>query len=108
MSLSVTKWPEAIPLEKDRVAAAWSNEGFDCHLWVDVPGKSWLDYTHAVDEKIVVQQGRIEFEVEGEHTILGPRDEILIPAGRVHSVWNRGRTTAYWFYGYRRLEGSGS
>jgi uncharacterized cupin superfamily protein len=84
------------------VQEAWAREGFDCALWVDPPGQEWLDFVHATDERVVVKDGTIEFEVEGTRAMLGAGDEVFIPAGCLHSVWNRSTTVARWFYGYRR------
>lgn len=104
MSLAVNAWPKGIPIDQENVANVWSEEGYDCNLWIDPPGREWINFTHAVDEKIVVQQGTIELEVAGESAMLGPGDQVVVPAGAKHSVWNRGDVTAHWFYGYRRLE----
>ena len=99
--LEVKRWPEGAPLSHETVGAAWGRDGFDCALWVDPPGREWLDFVHETDERVVVMEGVLEFEVEGAHALLSPGDEVLIPAGSRHSVWNRGETTARWFFGYR-------
>lgn len=100
--LDIHRWPDNRPLDLENVARAWAAEGFGCDLWVDPPGQQWLDFVHQTDERVVVKEGRIEFEVEGSRAMLGPGDEVFIPAGSRHSVWNRGSFTARWFYGYRR------
>jgi hypothetical protein len=43
----------------------------------------------------------MEFEVAGNvyHPQVG--EELLIPAGAVHSARNVGKTTARWLYGYK-------
>ncbi|MCP5112653.1 MAG: cupin domain-containing protein, partial [bacterium] len=82
-----------MPITRDNVAAAWSEDGFSCDLWVDPPGQQWLDFVHSTDEVVVVKEGELEFEVEGKRAMLGPGDEVLIPAGARHSVWNRGGST---------------
>lgn len=99
--LQIRHWPQNVPLELSAVALAWADDGFSCDLWVDPPGREWLDFVHATDELVVVKEGRVEFEVEGSRAMLGPGDEVFIPAGSRHSVWNRGSSTARWFYGYR-------
>ncbi|HEX5411906.1 MAG TPA: cupin domain-containing protein [Terriglobia bacterium] len=100
--LRVHRWPQSQPLERESVATAWARDGFGCDLWVDPPGQEWIGFVHATDERVVVQEGSLEFEVEGARAMLGPGDQVLIPAGSRHSVWNRGSTTARWFYGYQR------
>ncbi len=88
----------------DRIRRDWQRRGFSCDLWVDPPGRRWENYVHAVDELVIVLQGRMEFEIEGR--ILHPRngDELFIAAGAVHSARNIGNTTARWLYGYRRAD----
>ena len=100
--LAIKHWPNETPLEEATVAEVWARDGFDCGLWVDPPGQEWLDFVHSTDERVVVKEGTIEVEVEGTRALLHPGDEVFIPARSRHSVWNRGTTTARWFYGYRR------
>ncbi len=90
------------PLQASDLAADWARDGFDCRLWVDPPGQAWLEFVHDTDERVAVNEGTLEFEVGGERAMLKPGDEIFIPAGSRHSVWNRGDTIARWFYGYRQ------
>lgn len=99
--LKITRWPSGRPLDQKTVAETWKQDGFGCNLWVDEPGQAWLDFIHSADERVLVQEGEIEFEVEGARAMLGPGDEVFIPNGHRHSVWNRGSSTARWFYGYR-------
>jgi mannose-6-phosphate isomerase-like protein (cupin superfamily) len=99
--LEINRWPQEQPLESQTVAEVWARDGFSCDLWVDPPGQQWLDFVHRTDERVVVKDGTLEFEVEGAHAMLGPGDEVFVPAGSRHSVWNRGSSTARWFYGYR-------
>ncbi len=89
-------------IEREKVAADWAKRGFSCDLWIDRPGRRWEDFTHATDEPIIVLEGEMEFEVAGEvsHPAIG--EELLIPAGAIHSARNIGATTARWLYGYRR------
>jgi mannose-6-phosphate isomerase-like protein (cupin superfamily) len=99
--LKVSRWPLDQSLDSRTVAEVWARDGFSCDLWVDFPGQEWLDFVHRTDERVVVKEGTLEFEVEGSRAMLGPGDEVFIPAGSRHSVWNRGSSTARWFYGYR-------
>jgi len=105
--LEVHRWPQGKTLTQDAVADEWRKDGFSCGLWVDPPGQSWLGFVHLTDERVVVKEGTVEVEVEGAHVVLGPGDEVFIPAGARHSVWNRGRTTARWYYGYRKKKRAG-
>ena len=85
----------------DATRQSWHSRGFSCDVWTDPPGQVWENYTHAVDEIVMVLEGNVEFELGG--TVLRPAvgEEILIPAGILHSVRNRGKTTSRWLYGYK-------
>ncbi len=89
-------------IEREQLAADWAKRGFSCDLWIDPPGRRWEDFTHATDELVVVLDGEMEFEVAGQvcHPVIG--EELLIPAGAIHSARNIGMTTARWLYGYKR------
>ena len=88
-------------VDKEKIAADWKARGFSCDLWTDRAGQRWEDFTHATDELVIVLEGDMEFEVAGDvvHPEVG--EELLIPAGTVHSARNIGSTTARWLYGYR-------
>jgi quercetin dioxygenase-like cupin family protein len=89
-------------IDPEQIASDWAIRGFSCDLWTDPPGRRWEDFTHATDELVLVLEGQMEFEFGGRvcHPEVG--EELLIPAGAVHSARNVGPTTARWLYGYRR------
>jgi quercetin dioxygenase-like cupin family protein len=89
-------------VDQGAVARDWKARGFSCGLWVDPPGQAWEDYVHPVDELVLVVEGEVEFEVDGE--LRRPRigEELLIPARARHSVRNRGPGESRWLYGYAR------
>lgn len=88
--------------QREQIAADWAAHGFSCDLWTDPPDQRWEDFVHDNDELVVVLEGEMEFEVEGE--VHHPRhgEELLIPAGANHSARNIGHSTARWLYGYKR------
>ena len=88
-------------VDRTEIAEDWSARGFGCDLWVDRPGARWEGFTHATDELVIVLEGRMEFEVEGQVVHPKAGEELLIPAGAVHSARNIGDTTARWLYGYQ-------
>ena len=45
--------------------------------------------------------GDVEFEIDGKAFRPSAGEELFIPAGVVHSVRNRGKTTSRWLYGYK-------
>jgi quercetin dioxygenase-like cupin family protein len=55
-----------------------------------------------MDELVVVLEGEMEFEIAGRVYRPAIGEEVLIPAGAVHSARNIGATTARWLYDYMR------
>jgi len=90
-------------VDLDRIEEDWRARGFACGLWVDPPGQRWEGYMHGVDELVMVVEGSVELELQGE--IFQPEigQEVFIPAGAVHSVRNVGMTMSRWLYGYREV-----
>ena len=86
--------------DRQPIAADGAARGFTCDLWTDPPGQRWEDFTHATDELVTVLDGDMEFDVQGQMHHPQPREELLIPAGAVHSARNIGSMTAHWLYGY--------
>lgn len=91
----------AATVDRERVAADWGARGFGCDLWVDPPGRRWEDFVHPTDELVMLLEGDQEFEIEGAVRRPAVGEELLIPAGAVHSARNVGRRTSRWLYGYR-------
>jgi len=90
-------------VDPDKIAADWALHGFSCELWADAPGQRWEDFTHETDELVTALEGQMEFEVEGKICHPQPGEELLIPAGAIHSARNIGDTTARWLYGYKQV-----
>jgi mannose-6-phosphate isomerase-like protein (cupin superfamily) len=101
-NLVVRRWLEKGAVSREKVAETWRREGYDCRLWIDPPGQEWIDFVHSTDELVVLLEGDLEVEVAGQRAHLQPGDEVFIPAGARHSVFNRGTTTANWLFGYRQ------
>ena len=70
------------------VSTDWAARGFSCDLWVDTPGRCWEDFVHNTDELVLVPEGELEFEINGEISHPRTGEELYIPAGAVHSVRN--------------------
>ena len=87
-------------INQQDVSQDWAARGFSCELWVDPPGQCWEDFVHNTNELVVVLEGELEFEINGQisHPEIG--EEVYIPAEMAHSVRNIGNTTARWLYGY--------
>jgi len=87
-------------VDQKQIKKQWSKKGFSCGLWVDPPGKEWLDYVHDTDELIMVVEGKLEITIGGETSVPEIGEEIFIPKKTHHDVKNFGATTAKWLYGY--------
>ena len=84
------------------VTKSWQARGYSCDIWTDPPGQTWEDFTHSVAELFMVLEGHVEIEIEGVSQNPSPGEEIFIPAQALHSVRNKGQTTARWLYGYKK------
>ncbi len=89
-------------IDHKQIATDWAVRGFSCEIWVDPPGQCWEDFIHATDELVIVLEGEMKFEIEGQVRQPRPGEELLIPARAVHSARNIGTTTAQWLFGYQR------
>lgn len=91
------------PKDTDRTGLErrWRERGFSCELWTDPPEQVWTDFVHEVDELLMVVEGELEVEIEGQRTRPARGQEVLIPARALHTVRNLGGTTARWLYGYK-------
>jgi quercetin dioxygenase-like cupin family protein len=89
-------------LDTDQILRAWRERGFHGGIWVDPPGQVWRDFVHDDDELLMLVVGELELEIDGRPIKPAIGDEILIPAGALHTVRNVGGTTARWLYAYGR------
>jgi mannose-6-phosphate isomerase-like protein (cupin superfamily) len=92
----------AAPVERGAVARDWAARGFSCEDFVDPPGRAWRDFVHDVDELVTVVEGRLRLEIGASSVVAGPGDEVFIPRGANHSVFNIDRGMTRWLFGYRR------
>jgi mannose-6-phosphate isomerase-like protein (cupin superfamily) len=88
------------PVERGKVAADWRTRGYSCALFVDPPGREWIDFVHACNELVTVAEGRLEMTVGNTRLVAEPGDEIFIPKGARHSMRNIHCDTTRWLYGY--------
>lgn len=89
-----------LPVDRDAVAREWHERGYSCHDFVDPPGRAWLDFLHDCNELLTVVEGRLELEMQGRRLSVSPGDEVFIPKGASHSVFNVNDGTTVWLYGY--------
>ena len=91
------------PVDKKQIKTNWNDRNYSCDMFVDPPGQRWEDFTHPVDELVMVIEGKLEIEMQGR--IFSPEvgEEVFIPAKVNHSVRNIGGTISKWLYGYKNV-----
>ena len=88
-------------MNEHKVKTDWERRGFSFGIWQDPPGQTWEDYTHSVDELLMLAEGEIELSFLGKTMRPKIGEEILIPAGASHTVRNIGKIANRWYYGYK-------
>jgi len=96
----LTRHKFAAPVNQGTVAADWQARGYSCGLFVDPPGREWLDFVHDCNELVTVVSGRLDMTVGDERVVMEPGDEVFIPKDAVHSVRNIHDGTTRWLFGY--------
>src|SRR5262249_19741571 len=84
-----TKGKFAVPVSREEVKQDWLARGYsDPKVQSYSQGWSREEHTHPVNLIMTVLSGRMEFAFSGQQFILHPGDELLYPAGTVHSAKN--------------------
>jgi quercetin dioxygenase-like cupin family protein len=94
----------APPVTRAEVEADFPQFSFG--VFTDPPGQVWADFTHDTDEFVVVAQGEVEIEVDGDVALCGPGDLVRIPAGVAHTLRTSPAAGSTWFYGYGHFGGA--
>lgn len=96
----LTKGKFARPVNREAVARDWRARGFSCELFVDPPGREWLDFVHRTNELVAVVEGRLHLTINGRAFVAEEGDEVFILRDAVHSVRNVHDRATRWLYGY--------
>lgn len=86
----VTRKKYSDSIDTGRIDAELREQGLSIFSWSDAPGATYSPHSHRHDETIVVIAGCIEFEIDGVRHLLEKGDELVLPAGTVHSAVNPG------------------
>ena len=88
-------------MNQEQIRKNWESRGYSFGVFKDPPGQVWADFVHMTDELVVLAEGEIEIEIEGEsqQPLIG--DEVFIPANAIHTITNIGKTNNVWYYGYK-------
>ena len=89
-------------MDSDQIKQDWNSRGYSFGVFRDPPGQVWADFFHQTDELVVLAEGEIEVEIEGESQRPQIGEEVFIPASAVHTVRNVGQRNNVWYYGYEK------
>ena len=88
-------------MDAKKIRQQWESQGLSFGIFRDSPGRVWPDFSHSTDELVILADGQIEIEVEGQmyRPMIG--EEIFIPAQAIHTLRNVSTVPNVWYYGYR-------
>lgn len=89
-------------MNSEQIKKDWNTTGYSFRIFKDLPGQVWEDFVHKTDELVVLAEGQIEIEIEGESQQPPIGKEVFIPAKAKHTVRNIGKTINAWYYGYKK------
>jgi cupin 2 domain-containing protein len=89
-------------MNPEQIKKDWNTRGYSFRIFKDLPGQVWEDFVHKTDELVVLAEGQIEIEIEGESQKPPIGKEVFIPAKAKHTVRNVGKTINAWYYGYKK------
>ena len=89
-------------MNPEQIKKDWNTRGYSFRIFKDLPGQVWADFVHKTDELVVLAEGQIEIEIEGESQKPPIGKEVFIPAKAKHTVRNIGKTINAWYYGYKK------
>ena len=52
-------------MNQERLKIDWKYRGYCFGVFKDPPGQVWVDFVHKTDELVVLAEGEIEIEIEG-------------------------------------------
>ena len=52
-------------MNQKQIKKDWDSRGYSFGIFKDPPGKIWAYFVHRTDELVVLSEGEIEIEIEG-------------------------------------------
>ena len=52
-------------MEPHQLKQNWNSRGYSFGIFKDPPGQVWADFVHKTDELVILAEGEIEIEIEG-------------------------------------------
>ena len=89
-------------MNQEQIKKNWESRGYSFGIFKDSPGQVWADFVHRTDELVVLAEGEIEIEIEGNSEQAPIGKEVFIPANAMHTVRNVGNKNNVWFYGHNK------
>ena len=89
-------------MNSEQIKKDCNSRGYSFGIFKDPPGQVWPDFVHKTDELVVLAEGKIEIEIEGQSQQPPIGMEVFIPAKAMHTVRNVGKTNNVWYYGYKK------
>jgi quercetin dioxygenase-like cupin family protein len=86
--VTVTPWPDIIPLSEVTIRRRLSDEGLSAYGWGNDPGDSYAAHSHSYNKVIYVVRGEITFGLPDQATqvVLEAGDRLFLPMGTRHSA----------------------
>ena len=53
-------------MHSSKIKESWRSRGYSFGIFQDPPKQVWANFVHKTDELVVVAEGEIEIEIEGE------------------------------------------
>ena len=88
-------------MDQEKIKKDWDDRGYSFGVFKDPPGQIWADFVHRSDELVMLSEGEIEIEIDGNSQQPPIGEEVFIPANAIHTVRNVGKTNNVWYYGYK-------
>ena len=53
-------------MNSEQVKKDWNSRGYSFGIFKNPPGQVWSNFVHKTDELVVLAEGKIEIEIEGQ------------------------------------------
>ena len=92
---------EVFQKDATKIRQQKESRGFSSGIFRDPSGRIWPDFSHSIDEVVILAKGQVEIKVQGQmyRPVIG--EEIFIPTQAILTVRNFVTVPNVWYYGYR-------
>ena len=90
-------------VDKKQIKTNWNDRNYSCDMFVDPPGQCWEDFTHSIDELVMVVEGKLEVEMQGSVFSSEIKKTVFIPAEVNHSIRNIGDKISKWLNVFKNV-----